>query len=1840
MLNTGANAIVNEAGGTLEANSGATLEIGSNVTNVNATSVIRANDGGTVELVGDTITGGMIDIHSTGTTTKLEIEGTVTLSATTTTTLSADAHNAIVAGTGDELPGATLVNHGTISGGGTIGDPNLTLDNYGHIVALYSTELVLDSGTNAIVNEAGGTLEANSGATLEIDSDVTNVNATTSIIRANNGGTVELVDDTITGGTIVLNGASAATKLEIEGTVTLSATTTTTLTNYSGNAIVSTHDEVPGAATLINYGTIRGAGTIGDGTSVGTDLTLDNYGHIIATGTSNALILDTGPTGTGNAIINETGGTLEANGGATLEIDSDVTNNGTIVAHGGGTVDLVNATVTDSVAGLVRVDVGGTMDLVNATVDNGTVINHGLLEATAGTNAIKNLASGHFTNDGTIEVAGTNSSLLLLNDTLNDFVGTQGGTIQVDGTADGSGAGSILNLQKTTIDGGGAIAHPAVFNIDGKLEATGISGTGTANIIKNFTAGHFTNDGELLVTGPNTGTVTSLLLLNDTLNDFVGTQGGTIQVVGTHDGSGAGSILNLQNTTINGGTYGIFNIDGLLKADGGAANPNIIENFDLTGPFTNDGEILVTGTNSSLLLLNDTLNDFVGTQGGTIQVDGTADGSGGGTSSTLELQNTTINGGTYGIFNIDGLLKADGGAANPNIIENFDLTGPFTNDGEILVTGTNSSLLLLNDTLNDFVGTQGGTIQVDGTADGSGGGTSSTLELQNTTINGGTYGIFNIDGLLKADGGAANPNIIENFDLTGPFTNDGEILVTGTNSSLLLLNDTLNDFVGTQGGTIQVDGTADGSGGGTSSTLELQNTTINGGTYGIFNIDGLLKADGGAANPNIIENFDLTGPFTNDGEILVTGTNSSLLLLNDTLNDFVGTQGGTIQVDGTADGSGGGTSSTLELQNTTINGGTYGIFNIDGLLKADGGAANPNIIENFDLTGPFTNDGEILVTGTNSSLLLLNDTLNDFVGTQGGTIQVDGTADGSGGGTSSTLELQNTTINGGTYGIFNIDGLLKADGGAANPNIIENFDLTGPFTNDGEILVTGTNSSLLLLNDTLNDFVGTQGGTIQVDGTADGSGGGTSSTLELQNTTINGGTYGIFNIDGLLKADGGAANPNIIENFDLTGPFTNDGEILVTGTNSSLLLLNDTLNDFVGTQGGTIQVDGTADGSGGGTSSTLELQNTTINGGTYGIFNIDGLLKADGGAANPNIIENFDLTGPFTNDGEILVTGTNSSLLLLNDTLNDFVGTQGGTIQVDGTADGSGGGTSSTLELQNTTINGGTYGIFNIDGLLKADGGAANPNIIENFDLTGPFTNDGEILVTGTNSSLLLLNDTLNDFVGTQGGTIQVDGTADGSGGGTSSTLELQNTTINGGTYGIFNIDGLLKADGGAANPNIIENFDLTGPFTNDGEILVTGTNSSLLLLNDTLNDFVGTQGGTIQVDGTADGSGGGTSSTLELQNTTINGGTYGIFNIDGLLKADGGAANPNIIENFDLTGPFTNDGEILVTGTNSSLLLLNDTLNDFVGTQGGTIQVDGTADGSGGGTSSTLELQNTTINGGTYGIFNIDGLLKADGGAANPNIIENFDLTGPFTNDGEILVTGTNSSLLLLNDTLNDFVGTQGGTIQVDASATLDLTNTNINGGIINNYGLIEGITAASFINSADIHNFGAGFIDANGVTLTIDPSTINNTGTLEAINGGHLVLSHDTVINIYDVHNGTVTTDASSTLELDATTITGGNVINHSVLEATGGGTSIISNVADFLDSTGEVFTNNGKLVVKDDGTTLILSNDKLENTFGSLSGKNGKVEVYARSDKYAAFVHAGSAEHHHRQWQCDQS
>ena len=143
--------------------------------------------------------------------------------------------------------------------------------------------------------------------------------------------------------------------------------------------------------------------------------------------------------------------------------------------------------------------------------------------------------------------------------------------------------------------------------------------------------------------------------------------------------------------------------------------------------------------------------------------------------------------------------------------------------------------------------------------------------------------------------------------------------------------------------------------------------------------------------------------------------------------------------------------------------------------------------------------------------------------------------------------------------------------------------------------------------------------------------------------------------------------------------------------------------------------------------------------------------------------------------------------------------------------------------------------MFTVSGLLRADGGS---DTIENFSTAGDFTNDGELQVSNAGTVLTLKNDQLQDFIGSQGGYIQVVGTGNGTGvtASNSATLDLTgNTTIDGGgtltNPAMFTVSGLLETTAAATT---IENFSTAGGFTNDGELLVS-SGTVLTLNNDQL---------------------------------------------------------------------------------------------------------------------------------------------------------------------------------------------------------------------------------------------------------------------------------------------------------------------------------------------------------------------------------------------------------------------
>jgi hypothetical protein len=177
-------------------------------TNTN-TGTITISNGAFLPLGGTIVNEGVIELDSTGAATNLQIlvEG-VTLTGGGEVVLSDDTGNVIFGGT--EF--AKLVNvDNTISGAGQLGAGQLTLRNEGIIRATGNNPLVINTGTNTVMNY--GTLVAVAAGGMIIDSVVENWGN----FWADGGNIAVAADVTGTGGAMV----SGTATLEFDGSSTV-----------------------------------------------------------------------------------------------------------------------------------------------------------------------------------------------------------------------------------------------------------------------------------------------------------------------------------------------------------------------------------------------------------------------------------------------------------------------------------------------------------------------------------------------------------------------------------------------------------------------------------------------------------------------------------------------------------------------------------------------------------------------------------------------------------------------------------------------------------------------------------------------------------------------------------------------------------------------------------------------------------------------------------------------------------------------------------------------------------------------------------------------------------------------------------------------------------------------------------------------------------------------------------------------------------------------------------------------------------------------------------------------------------------------------------------------------------------------------------------------------------------------------------------------------------------------------------------------------------------------------------------------------------------------------------
>jgi hypothetical protein len=1053
------NACINVASSTVNitASSGdTTLNLDVNLSSDNLN--IENNNELIIQAGGNILNNGTINLQSSGSGTWLVIDGNTTLSGTGTVTLSNNTNNLIWADSGT----AKLTNQQLIQGAGNIGNGgNFTLVNSGTIDANQSAGLTINpDSTGGITNT--GTLEASAGGTLTLTGGAALANTGGVIEATGTGSTVILANTSITGGTLTtasggviqsgetsgatpsltnvtistgstlnlsnddivnfgagtitnngtinMQSSGSGTWIQVNGNVTLSGTGMINMSNNSSNLIFAEG----GPATLTNNQTIQGAGGIGNGTA----LTLINNGTIDATQTTALVINSSAP------ITNA--GTMEATAGGTLQLNGTITNTGALIeaSGAGSTIVLANTSITGGTlttgsGGVIQSGEtsGATPSLTNVTISTGSTFD-------LPNDYIVNFGAGTITNNGTINMQSSGSGTWILIAGSTALSGT--GTVTMTNNANNAiyGGGTLTNNE--TIQGGGTIGNSNLTLFNAHTIDANISG-GLLTINPN---GGTTNTGTLEATAGG------ILALDDSINNA----GGTILATGT------GSIVELANTNITGGT--------LTSSSGGVFES--VETSGATPSLTN-----VTISSGTVL---DLPNNYVITlDAGTITNKGTINLESSGSGTWLQINGAVTLAGTGKVImsaNANNLILGSGTLTNQNTIEGGGNIG----DGQIAVV--NSGTIEANATKAPFdtlivdaggtgftnnVGTKEGTLSVS---------KSNVLNIEGPFNNysGGTLtgGIYKVTGTLEFNTGST----------TGIVTNDAAITLTGTTAEILNTDNNSNALTGFADngtkGTFTVDsGTftdanaftnsgiiAAGSGGkfdstGTLSNFSSSTSTLTGGSY-TLTATGQFQFNNQGDSSDIVTNdahITLAGVDTTKSSIIdqnnanalanynANGSSGSLTLTTDrnfiTPSNF--TNAGIVDVEKS---TGTGHTQLTVTGNYTQTGGTT---TVDGLLTASGAI---NIQGGFVYGNAGTVAGAATLTG---ALDFTGGTINPGDGIKKiGVLNVSGTYTESGAGILN-IDLDGTTADT-KYDVLNVSGTATL-GGTLDVDTLTGFTL-------------------------------------------------------------------------------------------------------------------------------------------------------------------------------------------------------------------------------------------------------------------------------------------------------------------------------------------------------------------------------------------------------------------------------------------------------------------------------------------------------------------------------------------------------------------------------------------------------------------------------------------------------------------------------------------------------------------------------------------------------------------------------------------------------------------------------
>jgi hypothetical protein len=521
------------------------------------------------------------------------------------------------------------------------------------------------------------------------------------------------------------------------------------------------------------------------------------------------------------------------------------------------------------------------------------------------------------------------------------------------------------------------------------------------------------------------------------------------------------------------------------------------------------------------------------------------------------------------------------------------------------------------------------------------------------------------------------------------------------------------------------------------------------------------------------------------------------------------------------------------------------------------------------------------------------------------------------------------------------------------------------------------------------------------------------------------------------------------------------------------------------------------------------------------IHNASGMLKVDAGATLVVDTATID-SGTLTIAGTLELDGTS---VLQDGALNNS-----GTVTVKG-----------TVEFANETVSNDKTIEIQAGGALTLDQGTKvdNSSGIVIVDDGGRLVLDDAGMTGGT----------INNYSGALGGAIDVTGDSKIDG----------NATLNKGAVTVEK--GVMLT---------LDDVTVAGTSITDNGSLKVSTGRKLTLSNTTV------AGGALNVSGKLDSSGTTTiTNTVITNNSVIEtiGGVLALVATTSATITNAGTLQANSGE-LDINGePVANTGTLAAIN-DSTLKLISTTVTntgggavsveagstlDLVGAtiDGGTLTVSGTLVSTGISAIDDADITNTGTINVTSGTLTIDPVVQHT--ITNQNLIEanggELDISGELVINTATLEAISGGTLKLTNVTVTN----TGGTVTVDGTSKLYLSNVSINGGNLGNAGHLYGVTGSNSV-TAGVTNTG---------TIEVQAGTLDLAGGLSG--AGTLIIDSGATLELAGATAQTITfAGGTDTLRLD--NVAGQSFSGTIVGQSSTGGTFNVTGAGNITTTSGD--------------------------------------------------------------------